>query len=37
VIRGEPVERLTRIAPQLILRESTRARAGMANISILTV
>jgi LacI family transcriptional regulator len=37
VIRAEPVERLTRIAPQLILRESTQARAGMANISILTV
>lgn len=26
VIRGEPVERLTKIAPQLILRESTMAR-----------
>lgn len=26
VIRGEPVERLTKIAPQLILRESTLAR-----------
>jgi LacI family transcriptional regulator len=28
VIRGEPVEKLTKIAPQLILRQSTLARGG---------
>jgi hypothetical protein len=28
VIRGEPVERLTKVAPQLILRGSTVARRG---------
>lgn len=28
VIRGEPVEKLTKVAPQLVLRASTRARNG---------
>jgi len=37
VIRGEPVPKLTRIAPQLILRESTLTASSLANTATLPV
>jgi LacI family transcriptional regulator len=37
VIRGEPVPKLTRIAPQLILRESTLAGSNMASTASLPI